>query len=160
MISQRLSDMLVRQIASELAAHQNYMAISLYFKRRSLDRWSELFHKQAMEEAGHALKIMNFLEDVQVEYDLPGVPGSSTKFAAAIDAIQAAAASEAKVTNEFKAMATAAQEENDWVVFQFLQWFLEEQVEEESKMAKLIDLVNSGINLFQSEALLESFDSE
>ena len=52
-------------------------------------------------------------------------------------------------------MAVAATEEHDFRSFQFLQWFIEEQVEEESKMHKLISLIESGINLFQAEALLE-----
>jgi ferritin len=42
--------------------------------------------------------------------------------------------------------------------FQFLQWFIEEQVEEESKLQHLVDLIESGINLFQAEATLGSFE--
>ena len=41
---------------------------------------------------------------------------------------------------------------------QFLQWFIEEQVEEEAKLQKIVDLIDSGINLFQAEALLGSFE--
>ncbi len=156
-ISQRLAEMLIAQIQSELSAHQNYMAISLWFRRQSLDGWSGLFREQAMEEAQHAMKIIDFLLDTDVEFDLPAIPVASTRFADASAAVAAAQASEAKVTQEFQVMAQAALEEKDAVAHQFLQWFLEEQVEEESKMAKLQDLVQSGINLFQAEALLERF---
>jgi len=158
LISDRLADMLTAQIASELSAHMNYHGIAIWFRRQSLDRWSKLFWNQATEEAEHAAKIMRFLDDNDVEYDLPAVGPATTKFANAAACIQAAASSEAKVTREFKAMAQAAIEENDAVTHQFLQWFLEEQLEEESKMAKLTDLVSSGINLFQAEPLLDAFE--
>ena len=57
-------------------------------------------------------------------------------------------------------MAQAASEANDATGLQFLQWFIEEQVEEETKMEKLADLVASGINLFQAEPLLDAFEEE
>lgn len=160
MISARLAELLTIQIQSELTAHQNYMAISLYFKRQALAGWAKLFHNQAMEEAQHALKIMNFLDDCGIEFDLPGIPPATTKFGSAMDAVKAAAASENKVSTEFRVMAKAAMEEGDFTAFQFLQWFIEEQVEEESKMADLMELVGSGINLFQAEALLDKFEEE
>ena len=53
-------------------------------------------------------------------------------------------------------MAKAALEEGDHTSFQFLQWFLEEQIEEERTAQALVDLVASGINLFQAEPLLDA----
>lgn len=157
MISGPVADLLVRQIQSELTAHANYMAISVYFRRESLDEWGKLFHEQALEEAQHAGKIMGFLLDNEVPFDLPGIPGIRTDFPTALDAVRAAAASEAKVSGEFRTLARVAMENQDFTSFQFLQWFIEEQVEEEAKMAKLIDLVESGVNLFQAQPLLAEF---
>jgi ferritin len=51
-------------------------------------------------------------------------------------------------------MATAAVEAGDHRGLQFLQWFIEEQVEEERTMRALLDLLASGINLFQAQELL------
>jgi ferritin len=158
MITPRLTKMLTHQIASEITAHQQYYAISIYFRNQSLDVWGELFKKQSMEEAQHAKKIIDFLVDVEADFDLPGTAGASTHYASALDACKAALSSEQRVSGEFQAMAVAATEEKDFRVFQFLQWFIEEQVEEESKMQKLIDLVESGINLFQAQALLGEFE--
>ncbi|MCG9894506.1 MAG: ferritin [Fimbriimonadaceae bacterium] len=160
MISAKLAEMLTKQIGSELTAHQQYMAISLWFHRQSLDRWAALFRSQSLEEAQHASKIMQFLLDVDVEFDLPAIAPASTRFENAMAAVEAAQRSEARVSGEFKAMAQAAIAEGDTTAFQFLQWFIAEQVEEESKMSKIKDLVASGINLFQAEALLDSFDEE
>jgi len=158
MITKRLADMLTAQISSEVKAHQMYMGIGLYFRRQSLDEWGKLFQKQSMEEAQHAKKIIDFLIDVEVEFDLPGNAGASTHYASALEACKAALSSEQRVSEEFQAMAVAATDEKDFRVFQFLQWFIEEQVEEESKMQKIIDLVESGVNLFQAQPLLSEFE--
>ena len=62
------------------------------------------------------------------------------------------------MTKQFNKMAEAATEESDHRSFQFVQWFIEEQVEEERKAQGLLDLVNSGINLYQAEPLLDQFE--
>ena len=156
MISDKLSAMLVKQIASEATAHQTYLGISIYFERLSLKRWAGLFRAQAIEEAGHAEKIMAFLIDNEVSFDLPALRGATTHYGSATKALEAALASEVAVTGQFDAMAAAAKAEDDHRAFQFVQWFIDEQVEEERTIRALLDLVNSGINLFQAEPLLES----
>jgi ferritin len=155
MISERLSKMLVGQVAAELGAHQAYFGISLFFERQSLNKWAKLFRDQSVEEAGHASKIVAFLIDNEVDFDLPGLPTATTHYESATAAVQTALASEVKVTGQFNAMATAAVEAGDHRGHQFLQWFIDEQVEEERTMRALLDLLGSGINLFQAQELLE-----
>jgi ferritin len=55
-------------------------------------------------------------------------------------------------------MASVATAAKDHRGHQFLQWFIEEQVEEEAKLQAIVDLIASGINLFQAEALLGSYE--
>jgi ferritin len=156
MISDRLSALLVEQVGSELTAHLSYMGISIYFERESLKRWAGVFRAQALEEAGHAEKIMAFLIDNEVAFDLPALRGATTHYPSATAALEAALASEVRVSGQFDAMAAASRAEDDHRAFQFLQWFIDEQVEEERTVRSLLDLVNSGINLFQAEPLLEA----
>lgn len=158
MITEQLSRMLIEQIGHELRAHQQYMAISTYFERQSLSVWAKLFRDQAVEEAGHASKIMEFLTDNDVSFDLPALKSATTRFESAAAAVQTALDSERSVTRNFADMAQAALAANDSRSHQFLQWFIEEQVEEERKAQGLLDLVNSGINLFLAEDLLSRFE--
>lgn len=154
MISEQLSKLLVDQIGQELKAHQAYVGISVYFERRSLKRWARVFVDQSIEEAQHATKIMTFLTDNEIEFDLPTIPKATTHFESAAKAVQAALDSEIRVTGLFDAMAAVALAAGDHRGSQFLQWFIDEQVEEERKMRDLLELVDSGINLFQAEPLL------
>ncbi len=159
MISDRLSALLVEQVGSELSAHQAYMGISIYFERGSLKRWAAVFRAQALEEARHGEKIMTFLIDNEVAFDLPPLRGATTHYESARTAVETALASEIRVTGQFDTMAAAARAEDDHRAFQFLQWFIDEQVEEERTARGLLDLVNSGINLVQAEPLLEAATS-
>jgi len=158
MISEQVSRLLVAQIGHELGAHQAYMGISLYFERRSLKGWAKLFHDQAVEEAEHAAKIMAFLIDNEIGFDLPPIGRAPTEYPSATDAVQVALDSEVRVTGQFNAMASAAVAAEDHRSQQFLQWFIEEQVEEERTMRGLLDLIGSGINLFQAQEVLAGME--
>jgi ferritin len=158
MISDRVRDLLIEQIGHELSAHQAYFGISLYFEGQSLKKWARLFHGQSLEEAQHATKIIRFLVDNDVQFDLPAISRATTRFESATAAVQAALDSEVKVTGQFDVLAAAARDADDHRSLQFLQWFIEEQVEEERTMRELLDLIGSGINLFAAEQLLDGRD--
>jgi ferritin len=158
MISDKLAKLLIEQIGHELRAHQLYMGMAIYFNRQSLNRWGKLFNDQSIEEAGHAAKIMDFLTDVGVNYDLPALKAATTRYSSASEVVRSALDSERKVTGQFREMSAVALAENDHTSYQFLQWFVNEQVEEERKVQGLIDLIDSGINLFQAEPLLDQFE--
>jgi ferritin len=160
MIAEQPAKLLIAQVASELSAHQTYMGISIYFTRQSLNGWAKFFHDQATEEAEHGGKIIEYLVDNDVEFSLPQVGGAPTTYPSARAAVEVAQASEAKVTAQFEALANAARDAKDNRTLQFVQWFIEEQVEEERTMAALLDLIDSGINLFQAEALLDGIAGE
>ncbi len=158
MITKRLAKMLIEQIGSELGAHQKYLGMAIHFERQSLDRFGELFRRQSVEEAKHAQKIIDFLIDEEIDFVLPALKAAPTTYPSALAAMTETLDSERKVSARFQEMAAAALEERDHTAYQFLGWFIEEQVEEESKAQALVDLVASDINLFQAEALLDRFE--
>lgn len=160
MIADQAAKLLISQIASELTAHQLYMGISLYFTRESLNRWAKHFHDQAVEEAEHGWKIINYLIDNDIDFALPRVGGAPTSYKNAHEALEVALNSERRVSQAFEIIANAARDAKDNRTFQFVQWFIEEQVEEERTAQALIDLVDSGINLFDAEAHLDRVTGE
>ena len=134
------------------------MAIAVYFDRRSLKRWGKLFHDQAIEEAQHAQKIMDFLVDNEIDFDLPALKSTSTRFETALAAARRALKSEKDCRGPIRPDGGGRRVGRDHRGHQFLQWFIEEQVEEEAKLQSIVDLLDSGINLFQAEALLDRFE--
>ena len=113
MLSEELRKLLIAQISSELTAHQLYLGIALYFQRQSLDGWGKLFRDQSIEEAQHATKIMDFLTDNEVEFDLPALKATSTRFGSALAAAQRALESERAVAAQFDKMAAVAAANGD-----------------------------------------------
>jgi ferritin len=101
---------------------------------------------------------MDFLIDNEIDFDLPAVKAVSTRYKSALDAAQRALQSERDVAAQFDAMAAKALSNGDHRSHQFLQWFIDEQVEEEAKIQSVIDLIESGINLHQAEPLLDRFE--
>jgi ferritin len=80
---------------------------------------------------------------------------TTSSYDSARAAVETAQASERRVTAQFEALANAARDARDNRTLQFVGWFIGEQVEEERTMAALLDLIDSGINLFQAQAHLE-----
>jgi ferritin len=160
MISDTMREFLVEQVGHELTAHQDYMGMALYFQQQSLLRWSRFFRDQAIEEAQHATRIMDFLVDNEVQFDVPPLSGATSQFESALAAAKAALEWERSVTERFRTASGLANAEGDHTTHQFLQWFVAEQVEEEAKILHVIDLISSGINLFQAEPLLDALDSD
>ena len=158
MLSADLRKLLIAQIGNELAAHQLYLAIAIYFERQSLDGWGKLFREQSVEEAQHAQKIIDFLVDNDVDFDLPALKATSTRFDSPAAAARRALESERTVAGQFDRAAGVAVTAGDHRGFEFLQWFIAEQVEEETKLQHVVDLIESGINLFQAEALLDALE--
>ena len=154
MLTKPLAQALNEQIASEFSASNHYLAIATYFAQRSLDEWAAFFFRQSDEERMHGMKILTYLIDNAAEVTLPAVAEVHTDFADALTAVNSALESERHVTEQFNHMAALANEHKDHRGLQFLQWFINEQVEEEATMAKLVDLLKSGINLFQAQQYL------
>ena len=154
MISERLKTMLNEQVGHELAAHNYYLGMAAYFGLENHDKWAEIFHAQSLEEREHALKIVKFLVDVGAQEEIPSLPPAKVRYGSALDVVKAALENEQKVTAQFQAMAKAALEENDFTSFQFLQWFIEEQVEEESTMERYVDLLSSEREVFKAEMIV------
>ncbi len=154
MISSTLTKALNEQIGHELSAHNHYLATAVYFAKRSLDGWAAFFFRQAEEEREHSLKILHFLLDNDIAPYIPQTAEAKPGFADAVEAVASAVRAERTVTTQFEAMMAIAHQENDYRAVPLLQWFLNEQIEEEATMGKLLDLVQSGINLFQAQDYL------
>lgn len=154
MLSKKLAQALNQQIGSEFSASNHYLAIATYFAKQSLDDWASFFFRQSEEERMHGMKILTYLIDNAAEVSLPAVPEARTDFPDALTAVISALESERNVTKQFNDMAAIATEHQDYRGLQFLQWFINEQVEEEATMGKLVDLLKSGINLFQAQQYL------
>jgi bacterioferritin B len=140
-IKQSVVDAINAQIQSEFGASQQYIAIAVYFDEESLPDLAAFFYRQSEEERAHAMKFVQFLLETGAKPIIPNLPEMKNEFSSATEAVQYALDQEIKVTNQINNIMRIATEENDFASQNFLQWFVEEQVEEVDSMTSLLQTI-------------------
>ncbi|HSM57230.1 MAG TPA: ferritin [Candidatus Sulfomarinibacteraceae bacterium] len=152
MLKQRVVDALNEQLISEFAASSQYVAAAIYFDESVLPELAQFFYRQAEEERMHAMKIVHFLLETGSKPIIPATPEVRNEFDSAEDVVQMALDQEMKVTEEINNLMRIAQEEGDYTTQSFLQWFVDEQVEEVDTMTSLLQTIrHAGGNLLWVE---------
>jgi len=139
------------QIGHEYSAHQQYVAIAVYFDAETLPNLAGHFYRQALEERNHAMMIVQYLLDADEAVTIPGIAAPKTDFADAVEPIRLALEQEKRVTSQITNLAKLARDEGNMVGEQAMHWFLQEQREEESSMTALLVMVERAM---QSNILL------
>ena len=137
----RFGEALNGQVAYEFAASQQYIAIAVYYDAQTLPQLAAHFYRQAVEERNHAMMMVQYLLDADVDVVIPAVEGPQVEFTDVVAPVQLALDQEKRVTGQIQQLALTAREEGDLVAEQFMHWFLQEQREEVSSMSALLDVV-------------------
>ena len=137
----RFGEALNEQVARELAASQQYVAIAVHYDIETLPQLAAHFYRQAVEERNHAMMMVQYLLDADEPVVVPGVEAPRSEFADAAAPVQLALEQEKAVTEQIGALLKLAREEGDFVAEQFLGWFLQEQREEVASMSELLAVV-------------------
>ncbi len=138
MASERFVAALNAQIAREFAAAHQYVAIGAYYASETYPQLSAFFYRQADEERQHALKMLTYLLDRDAGVELGAIEKPRGDFPDHVAPIAEALEQERSVTVQINGLFEIARDTRDYQSEQFLQWFLEEQVEEEASMNDLL----------------------
>ena len=138
MPSERFAAAINEQVGREFAAAHQYVSIGTHYEDQTFPRLAELFYEQAEEERGHAMKMVKYMLDTNCKVDLGTVAAPTNHFTNHLDPIKLALEQERKVTVQISELFEIARETRDYTSEQFMQWFLEEQVEEEASMGDLL----------------------
>ena len=134
-------DLLNAQIGHEFAAHQQYVAIAVYFDDLTMPQTAQLFFDQAAEERDHAMMMVRYLLDADAQVAVPGIAAPINGFPDVVAPVALALQQEKRVTEQINQLTAVARQHNDFASDQFMQWFIKEQVEEVSKMSDLLAIV-------------------
>ncbi len=140
-VKPKVVDAMNAQIQSEFGASQQYIAIAIYFDEEGLPDLAAFFYRQSEEERMHAMKFVHFLLETGAKPLIPDLTGFKNEFESAQDAVQFALQQEMKVTDQINNLVTLAKEEGDYASHNFLQWFVDEQVEEVDSMTTLLQTI-------------------
>ncbi|MFB9312479.1 ferritin [Nocardioides plantarum] len=137
----RFVEQLNAQIGNELAAHNQYVAIAVHYDALTMPQMAALFYAQALEERDHAMMMVQYLLDTDVDVVIPGVDAPVPAFEGVVAPVELALEQEKRVTEQINGLLRTARDEYDFASEQFMQWFIKEQVEEVATMSDLLAVV-------------------
>ncbi len=120
------------QIMKEFYSGYLYLSMEAYFTSQNLDGFANWFRVQAQEERDHAMKIFNYVNYVGGRVKLLAIKEPVHEFGSAEEVLRMALEHEKKVTASIYELVDMAREERDHKTDSFLQWYVDEQVEEEN----------------------------
>ncbi|SHO60220.1 ferritin [Pseudoxanthobacter soli DSM 19599] len=141
MTSETLVTALNRLLNADLQAHQNYLAAAAWASEKNLDGVLEFLLDHAKEELGHAMKTFEFLDDNDARITIDAIEKPVYRVNDVTGLFREIAAHEVKVTKIINEGVELAQAEHDHEVFAFLQWFVNEQHEEEALFRSILDRI-------------------
>lgn len=157
MLSKRLLSVLNEQITHELNAAHIYTAMAAYCVHADLDGCSNFFLVQAEEERFHAMKLFNYVGDQNAEIKIGALENPYNEYENVLEVFKAALEHEKLVTSQIYKMMDIATEEREYATISFLNWYVDEQVEEEASFNTLIKKFTVAI---KDDNMLHMLDQE
>jgi len=138
MISKKMEEALNEQVNAELYSAYLYLSMESYFKSLNLNGFANWMRVQTQEEVAHAMKIYDFINERGGRIILKAIEGPETEWDSPLVVFDAVYAHEQKVTGLINDLVDLAIKEKDHATNTFLQWFVNEQVEEESSADEVV----------------------
>lgn len=138
-LTKELEAALNDQVTLELESAHQYLALSAWLEGEGLPGMAHWMRMQASEENEHAMKFFDFLVDRNARVRLGPVAAPISDFDSVIDVFRASLAAEQRVTAAINNIYAIATDARDFASYPLLDWFVNEQVEEEATVQQIID---------------------
>lgn len=142
-LNKKVAEALNQQINSELMASYTYLAMAAFFDSEDLPGFATWFRAHSVEETGHAMRIYEFINRRGGRVELKGIEQPTVSYKSALDVLETALKMENTVTSQIHALFEIAASEKEYGTQNMLQWFLEEQVEEEDLFSSTLAQVKA-----------------
>ena len=138
MISQAMQDAINEQINKELYSSYLYLSMAAYFEDKNLPGFAKWMRVQEGEEREHAMKFYDFLIERGGRVNLKAIAAPQMDWKNNLEVMQQVAEHEAFVTASINSLYELALKEKDYPAQVLLQWYVNEQVEEEKNAAEIV----------------------
>jgi len=139
MFSKKIEKELNLQINKEFNAQYIYLAMSAYAETIGLNGIAHWFRLQSEEEYTHAMKIYEYINERGGKVILEEIKKPEQNFKSVKQLFELALEHEEFVTDSINKLVDLATKEKDHATISFLNWFVDEQVEEESSVNNILD---------------------
>lgn len=137
-IKPKVQQILNEQINHEIYSAYLYLAMAAYFTKEGWNGFAHWMKKQASEEMEHAMKIFDYLYERQGEVSLMAIAKPKLSWVSPLAAFKEAYEHELKVTDLINKCFDVAVAQKDRATESFLEWFIDEQVEEEASADEIV----------------------
>lgn len=141
MITKRMEEALNKQVAMEGYASFIYLSMASWCERESLEGCAQFMHRQSEEERMHMLKLFNYINEVDGHALAPGIQEPPHTWNSIQEMFSDVYAHEQKVTAAINELVSLSMDEKDHATYNFLQWYVDEQREEEALMRNILDRI-------------------
>lgn len=139
MLSEKMVDALNEQINKEMYSAYLYLAMSSYAEFKGLKGFSNWYRVQYQEEMEHAMRIYDYVQEQGAQVKLKAIEQPSSDFGTPLQILEKTLEHEQFVTKLINNLVDLAIKEKDHASQIFLQWFVTEQIEEESNVNEILD---------------------
>ena len=157
MLKKNIEQAINRQINAEFWSAYLYLSMSTYFHSLNLNGFASWMRVQAQEELTHAMRFYDHVVERGGRVKLTSIEAVPTEWKSPLHAFEDTYAHEQKVTGLIHDIMKQAVEEKDYATMNMLQWFIDEQVEEEAsadeivQKLKLVGKEGSGLFMIDQE---------
>jgi ferritin len=155
MLNKKIEAAFNGQMNAEMYSAYLYLSMSAYFESTGMAGFANWMRVQAQEEMVHAMKFFDHVNGRGGRVTLKAIEGPQTEWKSAVAAFEHVYEHEQKVTSLINGLVNLAIEEKDHASRSFLQWFVDEQVEEEDSASTVLDRLkligDSGNGLFMMD---------
>lgn len=139
MLNEQMGEAINEQINAELYSAYLYMSMMAHFEAQGLKGLANWMRIQSLEETTHAYKLYDYVIERGSKVQLKTIAAPPTEWPSALAAFEQVAEHEALVTGLINKLMDMALELRDHATVSFLQWFIDEQVEEEASAGDLVN---------------------
>lgn len=139
MLSKTLEDALNEQVNKEYYSAFLYLSMASHFETINMLGMASWMRMQYEEEVMHAMKIFDMIIDMEGKAVLKQIDSPPTEFDSVISVFEQTLEHERNVTKMINGIYALAQKENNYAVQSALQWFIDEQVEEEKSVLEIVN---------------------
>jgi len=139
-LQESIAELLNGQIGMEARSSFSYLGMSSWCYTQGLNGSGDFFKKQSGEERGHMLRIFDYMVDAGAQPLVPEIKKVDQHYEGLRDVLVKALEQEIAITHSFNNIVDNCHKIKDYVTIKFLQWFLEEQLEEEQQARRCVEL--------------------
>ncbi len=139
MISKKLQNAINKQINKELYSEYLYLSMAAYLESIGLEGFANFFKVQVQEERFHTMKFFDYVNERGGRIILEAIDRPQIEFKSPVEIFEIAYKHEQYVTKLINELMEVAIKENDHAAKSFLNWYIDEQVEEEASMDKILN---------------------